>query len=186
MISLNFTPFPVIETDRLILRKIRMDEQDKKDLLSLRTDPIVNRYIDRPMMTSMEEVVSLIQLILDGESKNDSINWVITLKNSDRMIGTICFWRMMKEDFRAELGYVLSPGYHRKGIMKDAIKAVLEYGFDIMKLHSVEANVNPANEASISLLEKNGFIKEAHFRENYFFEGKFLDSCIFSLLTPHS
>ncbi len=185
MISVNFSPFPLIETTRLVLRKIRLDEQDKKDMLVLRTDPVVNRFIDRPMMKTMEEVSGLIQLILDGESKNDSINWVISLKDSDRMLGTICFWNMMKENYRAEIGYVLLPDYHRKGIMQEAMSAVLDYGFNSMKLHSVEANVNPENEASIRLLEKNGFIKEAHFRENYFYNGKFLDTVIFSLLTPN-
>jgi ribosomal-protein-alanine N-acetyltransferase len=51
-----------------------------------------------------------------------------------------------------------------------------------MKLHSVEANVNPGNIASASLLKKHGFVKEAYFKENYFFNGNFHDSEIYSLL----
>ena len=61
--------------------------------------------------------------------------------------------------------------------------AVLNYGFTVMELHSVEANVNPDNAASISLLEKNHFIREACFKENYYFDGRFLDSAIYSLLS---
>jgi ribosomal-protein-alanine N-acetyltransferase len=59
---------------------------------------------------------------------------------------------------------------------------VLKYGFEVLKLHSIEANVNPENIASIKLLEKNNFVREAYFRENYFYNGKFLDSAIYSLV----
>ena len=69
--------------------------------------------------------------------------------------------------------------------MKEAMDAVLEYGFKEMKLHSIEANVDPGNQPSIKLLEKKGFIKEAHFKENMFFNGSFLDSAIYSLLNPY-
>ena len=89
---------------------------------------------------------------------------------------------MQKEHYRSEIGYALNPLFQGKGIMQEAMQAIIQYGFEIMKLHSVEANVNPANEASMRLLEKNGFVKEAYFRENYYFDGKFLDSVIYSLL----
>ena len=66
--------------------------------------------------------------------------------------------------------------------MQEAFNKVLEFGFNSMNLHSIEANVNPENKASIKLLERNNFIREAYFRENYFFDGKFLDTAIYSLL----
>ena len=89
---------------------------------------------------------------------------------------------MQKEHYRAEIGYLLHPDYQQKGIMDEALKAVIKYGFETMQLHSIEANVNPANAASMKLLEKNGFVKEAYFKENYFYNGQFLDSVIYSLL----
>jgi len=67
--------------------------------------------------------------------------------------------------------------------MQEAFSEVVNYGFKVMKLHSIEANVNPANEASIKLLEKNNFIREAYYEENYYYNGKFLDTAIYSLLT---
>jgi ribosomal-protein-alanine N-acetyltransferase len=66
--------------------------------------------------------------------------------------------------------------------MHEALEIVLDYGFGKIKLHSVEANANPENAASIKLLERNGFIREGYFKENYFFNGKFSDSAIYSLL----
>jgi len=74
----------------------------------------------------------------------------------------------------------------RKGIMQEALIKILDHGFNIMRLHSVEANVNPNNLASIKFLEKNDFIREAYFKENYYFNGRFLDSAIYSLINPNS
>jgi [ribosomal protein S5]-alanine N-acetyltransferase len=91
---------------------------------------------------------------------------------------------MQKEHYRAEIGYALHPEHQGIGLMQEALNAVLDYGFTVMNLHSVEANVNPNNAASINLLQRNGFMREGMFRENYFYNGKFLDSAIYSLLTP--
>jgi ribosomal-protein-alanine N-acetyltransferase len=66
--------------------------------------------------------------------------------------------------------------------MSEAVNAAIDYGFNTMKLHSIEAQTNPHNEASIGLLKKVGFVQEALFRENYYFDGKFLDTPVFSLI----
>jgi RimJ/RimL family protein N-acetyltransferase len=68
--------------------------------------------------------------------------------------------------------------------MQEAMIIVIDYGFRAMHLHSIEANVNPDNAASIKLLQRNNFVREAYHKENYYFNGKFLDSAIYSLLTP--
>jgi ribosomal-protein-alanine N-acetyltransferase len=68
--------------------------------------------------------------------------------------------------------------------MKEAIRELLDYGFTHLKLHSVEANINPANQASEALLKSVGFIKEAYFKENFYFNGQFIDSAIYSLVKP--
>src|SRR6185295_19509224 len=99
-----------------------------------------------------------------------------------KIIGYIGYWRMKKEHYRAEIGYALHPAYWKKGIMKEAILAVLDYGFNTMQLHSVEANINADNNASAGILEATGFIKEAHFKEDFFFDGIFRDTIIYSKL----
>jgi ribosomal-protein-alanine N-acetyltransferase len=109
--------------------------------------------------------------------------WAITLKDDPaKTIGTICFWRMVKEHYRAELGYVLDPKYWRMGIMKESILKVLDFGFSKIGLHSVEARINPDNIASASVLESTGFIREAYFKEDFFRRGKFEDTAVFSRL----
>lgn len=77
---------------------------------------------------------------------------------------------------------MLLPENQGKGILSEAIKEVVKYGFDVMKLHSIEAIINPENIGSEKVLQKNGFVKEAHLKENEFYEGRFLDTVIHSIL----
>lgn len=183
VLKINFSPFPEIKTRRLVLRRVRMT--DAPALFELRSSKVVLKYIDRPRHRSVKETKALIKLILGLEKKGSAVNWAITLKGDDILIGNICLWNIKKEHHRAELGYMLHPDHYGKGIMSEAIKAVLEVGFKKYKLHSVEAIVNPKNKVSIHLLEKNKFRREAYYKENYYFKGKFLDTGIYSKLTPY-
>lgn len=180
MLEVNFLPFPVLKTSRLSLRKITDD--DVMEIWQLRSNEVVMKYIDRPPAKTKPEALQHIQTIGTALEKNEGISWGITLKNDNKLIGAIGFWRMQKENYRAEIGYMLHPGFHRQGLMQEAMEVVLDYGFNTMHLHSVEANINPLNIASEKILVKNKFQLEAKFRENYFYNGVFLDSHIYSLL----
>ena len=180
MLVPDFNPYPTLTTERLLLRRIELS--DANDLFILRSDERMMKYIDRPRAKTKEDAEKLIQIFEDLLIKNEGINWGITLKDNSRLLGTICFWKLQLENERSEIGYMLHSDFHRKGIMQEAMTVVLNYGFNELKLHSVEANVNPENTASIKLLEKNNFVREAYFKENYFYNGKFLDSGIYSLV----
>lgn len=183
MLVCNFNPFPTLTTERLTLRQII--PADARQLLRLRSDKKVMQYLDRPAMQSEEEALGFIERITKDLCNNDGITWAIALKDDPDMIGTIGFWRIVKENYRGEIGYMLLPHMHGKGLMQEAMSIALRYAFDTIRFHSIEANVNPANEASIGILERNNFIREAYHRENYYYDGKFLDSAIYSLLTPY-
>lgn len=180
MLSPNFTPFPILETERLVLRKVGLT--DLNELFFLRSDPTVIKYLDKAPATSLTEVSDFLKKITDLKDSGDAVDWAITLKDDPKLIGTICLWNINKEHYRAEIGYALHLDYHGKGIMQEAVLRVLNYGFRIIGLHSIEATVNPSNIASIKLLEKNNFAREGYYRENYFFNGKFLDTAVYSLL----
>jgi ribosomal-protein-alanine N-acetyltransferase len=180
MLNLNFIPFPELATDRLLLRQITQD--DVNEILFLRSDSRVMRYLDRTPAKTLDDAYIFLKSIEDLEKNKSAVTWAITIKGDSKLIGTICFWNIKPENYRAEVGYVLHPDFQGKGIMQETLTTVLDYGFNAMKLHSVEANVNPANEATIRLLERNNFVREAYFKENYFYDGKFLDSAIYSLL----
>ena len=180
MLELNFNPFPELMSERLLLRRITM--HDAADFLKIRSDINAMKYIDRPIATELEDMYKLILKINDGIDQNDAIGWGITLKNENRLIGTIGYHIIEKEHYRAEIGYMLLPSAWKKGYMSEAIQAVIDFGFSKMNLHSIEAKINPDNQASAMLLKKFHFIREAYFKENYFFNGKFLDTAIYSLL----
>lgn len=181
MLELNFFPFPGITTEKLLLR--RMTEKDAGEILFLRSSKEVMKYIDRPRAISMQDAEGFLDNVNSSLDANDGITWGITMKeNPEKLIGTIGYYRMKKEHYRAEIGYMLHPAFWKKGIMKEAILAVLEYGFNIMRLHSIEAHINADNAASAGVLEATGFIKEAHFKEDFFFDGTFRDTVIYSRL----
>ncbi len=113
---------------------------------------------------------------------NEAINWAITLKGNRKMIGTIGYYHIKPEHYRAEIGYMLLPNYQGKGYATEAINLVSNYGFAEIKLHSIEAVINPENLGSGKVLEKCGFIKEAHLKENEFYNGQFIDTVIYSKL----
>ena len=182
VLNTSFDPFPTLKTERLLLRQLTI--QDALQLYRLRTDERVMQYLDRPKLQSIEEAERFILEDQKRMAAEDGINWVISLHDNPLLIGLLGYWRMQKEHFRAEIGYTLLPKFHRRGIMQEAITAILDYAFEVMNLHSIEANVNPKNEASIRLLERNDFVREAYFRENYFYDGQFLDSAIYSLVKP--
>ena len=182
MLTPNFDPFPTLLTERLILKQINVD--DASEIFALRSDKQAMQFLDRPMARVIGDALLLIQKIEKDLLNNEGITWGIALKDRSGLIGTIGYWRIMKEHYRAEIGYMIKPSFQGKGLMQEAINVSLDYAFKIMKLHSIEANVNPNNLPSIKLLEKNHFVREAYFKENYYFDGRFLDSAIYSLVVP--
>ena len=178
----GFCPFPEIITSRLLLRQLSMN--DVPEFLELRSNDQVMQYIDREKTKTREEAELLLKTIIERYEKNEGLLWVITLLSDSekKLIGTIGFWQILQEHYRAELGYLLHPSWWNKGIMKEAIQSATSYGFGPMQLHSIEARINPENAASAAILEKSGFTREAYFKEDYFFQGKFMDTAVYSLL----
>jgi ribosomal-protein-alanine N-acetyltransferase len=179
-LCLQFDPFPVLTTERLVLRSFL--PKDAQALLDMRTNDRVMKYLGRDKMKDLGEAISFIQKVKDDAENGKSIEWALTLKGADILIGKLGFWRIILQHQRAELGYNLTPNYFGKGIMSEAVTAVLQYGFEKMKLHSVEANLDPKNRKSVQLLSRNGFVKEGHFKESYFYGGSFSDTGSYSLL----
>jgi ribosomal-protein-alanine N-acetyltransferase len=180
MLNINFTPFPDLETERLSLKQVTND--DVTDIFELRSNKEVMKYIPRPLLQNKEEALELIAMLNDKIENNIGINWGIRLKNDPKIIGIIGHYRIKPEHYRAEVGYMLLPEYNGKGIVSEALQKVVEYGFKEMQLHSIEAILDPKNTGSEKVLLKNGFVKEAHLLENEYYDGRFLDTLIYSIL----
>lgn len=175
-IHMKFNPFPELESNRLFLRKII--ESDCKEILFLRSDITVNKFIERPENRKTKNVSDAIKFIKELDEyieTNKSIAWGITLKNNPKLIGTICLWNFSNKNKIAEVGYDLNPKFQGKGIMSESLKMIIDYGFNKLKLFKIEAFTHTENESSIQLLEKNGFHlnddrEDAHNPSNIIFE----------------
>ena len=177
-----FESFPNLESVRLVFKEF--ENSDSQAMFELRSNPDVMRHMDsHPYQTIQDASLSIEQNRIAFEEKT-GLNWAIFEKETQQFIGYFCFWKLFRHNCRAEIGYALHPNYWGKGYMDETIKTMLSFAFEQFGLHSIAANVNPNNKNSIRLLEKNNFVQEAYFKEDYFFDGQYIDSLIFSLLEP--
>lgn len=184
MLMPNFLPFPERTTERLLLRELSL--ADAPAVMRLRSNPGVMQYINRPLALTLADAEAWVGMVIEALQKSDGISWCICLKEEPSVhVGNIGLWRLEKENYRAEIGYMLEPSLHGKGLMYEAVGAVVDYGFREMGLHSVEGRIDPRNTASARLLEKAGFVKEAHFKENYYLRGFFADTAVYSILSAY-
>ena len=180
MLALEFNPFPTLTTDRLQLRKLEMS--DAPEVFAIRSDDRVNHFLDRPKANSIDDARSFIEKIQTYIKKNESAYWVITMKDHPKLVGTITLWNIVKEESKAEIGYELLPAYQGKGIMQEALTAVLQFSFDVLKFKTIEAFTHSENGKSSSLLEKNNFKRDFAQEEKMRTEGT-LDNLVIYYLT---
>jgi len=180
MLILSFDKFPVLETERLILRGV--SEDDVTAMFHQRSKKELMEYISIPLLKTKQDAEELVKNYQFLFEQKISISWAITVMGNPDMIGTVGYPRISKENYRGEIGYSLDPAYWGKGYMNEAVTEVLKYGFDQLKFHRIEAMINPKNKASVNLVLKHGFVKEAYFKEYTFFEGIFWDTEVYALL----
>ncbi|MDH6250459.1 ribosomal-protein-alanine N-acetyltransferase [Chryseobacterium sp. H1D6B] len=163
-----------IETDRLILKEI--GEHNTEDILLIRSNEFINKFVKRNSPKTNYDALQFILTIKERTRNNETFYWGVSLKDQPNLIGTICLWKFSEDRKTAEVGYELLPDYHRKGIMSEALNAVLNYGFNELGLHEIVACTNKDNENSKGILLKHHFILEEGRKD----EG-FPDNIIFSL-----
>ena len=109
MLTVVTGPFPQLFSQRLKLRQVMTE--DVNEMFFLRSNERVLEFLDRTPAKSIEEVQQFIQKLKDLEDKHEAVTWAITLKENANLIGTIGYWRILKEHYRAEIGYVLHPDF---------------------------------------------------------------------------
>ncbi|OSZ79052.1 alanine acetyltransferase [Chitinophagaceae bacterium IBVUCB1] len=180
MLNINFNPFPVLETERLILRNVA--HTDVQQMFEIRSNATTMQYIPRPLAKTIDDALGVINMMRGFTERNERINWAITEKGKDILMGVIGYPNIRPESHRGEVGYVMHHNYLRKGYASEALQAALDYGFDVMKLHSIEAIIQPPNTASVNLIEKAGFVREAYFKDYTYHNGQYLDQLVYSLI----
>ena len=172
--------FPDLETERLHLRQLTVDDLDF--VYQHFSNPLVAEFLlDEPPLSDISEARGIIEFYQQPEIK--SLNrWVISLKNNGQPVGTCGFHKWNKRDLHAEIGYDLSPDFWGQGIMSEALRAAIQNGFGRMGLNRIEAIVYPQNHRSLQLLKKLGFQIEGLLRDYNYLNGVFYDHNILSLL----
>jgi RimJ/RimL family protein N-acetyltransferase len=174
------TEFPTLTTDRLVLRAVT--DSDAPALFEIFSNPEVMRFWSRPPMESTEEAFSLVRDIEAGWNARTLLQWGVTLKSEDLVIGTCTLYRWDRTHRRAELGYVLRRDRWGSGLATEAVRAVLDFGFAEMKLHRIGADTDPRNAASARVLQRLGFQREGLQRQTYFHLGEWADSELWGLV----
>lgn len=156
----DFTVFPGLETERLVLRKLTL--HDANDMFEMRSNPDMIDFTDGKLDEYLDDTIKFIDIINNGIKKNKWVNWALVYKENNRLIGTINIWNLNHEENKAEIGYGIVPKYQGKGLMMEALKAVVNYGLNDMNLEILEVWTERRNLKSIKLVEKFGFrfIKE--------------------------
>lgn len=172
--------FPLLETDRLILREIR--EDDAEDLFENFSNDLVMKHYGSESMTLLEEAVGLIHSFKTNFIENKGIRWGIQLRGEDRLIGTVGFHAYSSKNRRAEIGYELHPDYWGKGYAQESVSRALEFGFIEMELKRIGAVVFLENRQSNELLVKLGFHKEGVLRSYMIQSGVSYDTNMYSIV----
>ncbi|MFN6570248.1 GNAT family protein [Dendronalium sp. ChiSLP03b] len=177
-LSTAFNNFPQLTTENLILRETTL--ADAPAVFQIFADDKVTKYHDLETATSLEQIQLLIERRMERFKNQQGIRWGIARKEDNVIIGSCGYG--IKNRFQAEIGYELARGYWRKGLMTEALKAIINWGFHQLDLNRIEAFVMLENTASIKLLENLKFVEEGLLREYGFWKGQFHDLKIFSLL----
>jgi ribosomal-protein-alanine N-acetyltransferase len=177
----DFTMFPVLCTPRLVLRQLI--PEDAAAVFEIRGDYQVTRLNIGPAYTHLGQAAELIDSITAGYRQGIELRWGIALAGQpDWVIGMVGYNEWNRRDRRGSVGYDLARDYWGLGIMPEALREALRFGFGRMGLNRVEADASAENTASSRVLEKLGFGLEGRQRQQYFDQGAFHDLLLYGLL----
>ena len=158
-----FSNLPSLETERLLLRPMCMSDDEDMYRYAQRQD--VTEYLRWSPHPSISYTRDYLSYIEERYALGEFYDWAVVEKESGRMIGTCGFASLDSENDRGELGYVLNPDYHGKGYGTEAARRVLQFGFDVLHLHRIEAKFMQENRASLHVMEKLGMTLEGYRRD---------------------
>ena len=166
-----FSHMPELQTERLILRRIRVS--DAEDMYHYARRPEVTRYLLWSPHPDIYHTQDYLRYLATRYAAGTFYDWGVILKQNGRMIGTCGFTTIDCAHDAAEIGYVLNPDYHGMGIATEAVEAVLAFGFDKLLLHRIEARFMEGNDASLRVMEKVGMRFEGWRRESMLVKGSY-------------
>ena len=171
---------PTLRADRIVLRWI--EESDLDALYQVFAHPDVTRYWSTPPFERPEEAELLLHDIRTRFAQRELFQWGIARAEDDVLIGTVTLHRMDLSNRRAEVGFALAREAWGHGLMREALTTLIAFAFDDLRMHRLEADVDPDNDASLGLLERLGFQREGYLRERWIVAGAIRDTVLLGLL----
>jgi len=168
-----------LHTPRLLLRPTT--PADAPALLEINADAQVARYLSRPAWTELAQAEA--RIAQDAADMAAGRHLRLALEYEGRFVGDCTLFDWSRQCRRAEIGYVLGRAAWGKGLMNEALTALIDFGFGpAMALNRIEADIDPRNEGSAKVLERLGFTREGLLRERWIVAGEVSDSALYGLL----
>ncbi|MCM3164939.1 GNAT family N-acetyltransferase [Metabacillus litoralis] len=180
-IEASLIALPSFETNRLILRKININDLD--DIYEFSSDPKVAHHMTWEVNKTKEETLhNFVSIVIEKYKTGQSADWAIVHKESNKVIGTCSFVDWSNNNQKAEIGYVLNRNYWGQGLVSEAIKVVIKFGFEILELNRIEGGCDTDNIGSEKVMLKAGFKYEGTLRKNEYIKGEFRDTKVYSII----
>lgn len=151
-----------LETDRLILRKFRMDDAEGM-FRNWESDPECCKLLSWDIAKDIEETKSILQSWIKAY-ETGSCNWIVQLKNTGEVIGSISVISMSEKHLTAEIGYCYGSAFWGNGYATEALKAIIDYLLNECGFYLIEASHISGNPASGRVMEKAGMHRDAVLR----------------------
>ena len=171
---------PTLETERLVLRK--MKPEDAGGVFAYASDPEVARYMVWDVHRSKGDTEALLDLTMSRYASGSAPDWGLVYKSDGRLVGSAGFVAWEREHARAEAGYVLHRGYWGRGLVAEALGAMISFGFKQMGLNRIEARCIAENTSSARVMEKAGMAYEGTMRQREFLKGEYRDMMLYAIL----
>jgi len=176
-----FSKIPELESERLVLR--RMQKSDAPDMFEYACLPTVTEYLLWYPHPDLDHTKRYLSMIDKDYRIGVFYDWAVVLKENGKMIGTCGFTDIDTQNFCAEVGYVLNPKYWGEGIAPEAVSTVMRFGFDVLKMHRIEAKYIIGNDRSRRVMEKTGMTFEGIRRSSMLIKGQYRDIGICSIIS---
>lgn len=177
---MGLTPPGPITTARLVVRLVAPD--DIAGLMAVNGDDAVTKHLPYTSWQSLTDGEAWFERMRTLAASGAALQFVIADRATGGIVGSCLLFRFEEGSARAELGYVLGRAHWGRGLMHEALTALLGHAFGAMGLRRIEAEVNPANTASVNLLRRLGFTHEGLLRQRWTAKGVTYDVNLYGLL----
>jgi len=169
-----------INTQRLHLRKI--EKEDATALFKYRSDAETNKY-QGWIPKTLEDTENFISKIAENIDEYDTwFQFAIINKEHGELIGDVGIHFFDVDRYQVEIGCTLNKSHHGKGFAIEALKAVMNFLFNDLNKQRITCSIDPLNQASIKMVERIGFRKEAHFKQSILIDGEWYDDVVYAIL----